>query len=422
MTSKKVGLILQKAREERSMSVLEVSREIHIRSHHLKSLEDGEFGKFSSAAQIKGFLRSYADFLELKADDLFKALTQSETLKYLENESMESDNQGPLRKTESTSKLIAEIYIEVGESLKNRRDLLGLALPDIEEYTRIPERYIIMMESGEFDRFPSPVQARGMLGNYVSFLDLDEHSIMMRYADALQVRLQPAQEEEQKPKRAPIEINIPKLPEWASKYLSTDILTLGIIGIGILGFMIWGLGQIITTQTNTPTQPTAPSLADVLVPQASQEATITSAPQDTSTPGFVDAVNNENPDATLEVTLPPFDQESVQLFIIVRQRTYMKISVDGNIEFDGRVQPGTNYSFSASQQIELLTGNAAGLQIFYNDRDMGPLGIVGEVISIIYSLNEIVTPTIAASPTIDPTLFTSTPTLENTPLPTTPQP
>jgi hypothetical protein len=68
--------------------------------------------------------------------------------------------------------------------------------------------------------------------------------------------------------------------------------------------------------------------------------------------------------------------------------------------------------------VELLTGNAAALQVFFNQQDLGVLGNVGEVARLVFVPAGLITPTPAASATPTPTLpptFTPTPTV---PIPT----
>ena len=62
----------------------------------------------------------------------------------------------------------------------------------------------------------------------------------------------------------------------------------------------------------------------------------------------------------------------------------------------------------------VLTGNAAALRITYNGRDLGLMGNIGEVVSRVYLITGIVTPTATISPTPTNTLpvtITPTPTL-----------
>jgi hypothetical protein len=91
----------------------------------------------------------------------------------------------------------------------------------------------------------------------------------------------------------------------------------------------------------------------------------------------------------------------------------MRVTVDGNIEFEGRVIPGSAFSFSGDFQIELLTGNGAALQVFFNDTDLGILGVYGEVVYKVFTPEGELLPTPTATP-----VPTSTPVASPTPQPT----
>jgi hypothetical protein len=116
-------------------------------------------------------------------------------------------------------------------------------------------------------------------------------------------------------------------------------------------------------------------------------------------------------------TLPPINKDPLQVYIVARQRAYLKVVADDKVKFLGRTVPGNAYAFSGSKRLELSTGNAAALQVFYNQMDLGILGIEGEVVNLIFSAEGITTPTPAFTPT---SLPTKQPTI--TPLPSaTPQ-
>jgi hypothetical protein len=83
------------------------------------------------------------------------------------------------------------------------------------------------------------------------------------------------------------------------------------------------------------------------------------------------------------------------------------------VQFQGRVDAGTVYSFEGSKQIEVLTGNGRAINILYNQNDLGPMGNFGEIVDHIYTANAILNPTATFTPT--PTI---TQTLTNTLRPT----
>jgi hypothetical protein len=75
---------------------------------------------------------------------------------------------------------------------------------------------------------------------------------------------------------------------------------------------------------------------------------------------------------------------NVQVNLVAVERTFMRVVVDGNTAFEGRVIPGTAYPFEAEEQIQVLVGSGAAIRIVYNGRDLGLLGAFGQVVSNIY--------------------------------------
>ncbi len=121
----------------------------------------------------------------------------------------------------------------------------------------------------------------------------------------------------------------------------------------------------------------------------------------------------------MQATLSAVEAGPIQVVVVAYQRAYMRITVDGEEEFSGRVVPGNVYSYTGTTRIELLTGNAAALQVYYNQQDLGILGPMGQVLEMEFTRQEMMTPTPRFSPT--PT-FTERPTLTalptSTPMPT----
>jgi hypothetical protein len=98
------------------------------------------------------------------------------------------------------------------------------------------------------------------------------------------------------------------------------------------------------------------------------------------------------------------------------ERTFARISVDGEVVFEGRFIPGETKLFEAAEQIAILTGNGAGLRVTYNGRDLGLLGNIGEVVSRVYLITGVAEPTATISPTPTVTVpATITPVPSSTP-------
>ncbi|MBI1793191.1 MAG: DUF4115 domain-containing protein [Chloroflexi bacterium] len=299
-----------------------------------------------------------------------------------------------------------EIFVEIGQQLRKRREMLSLTYDEIERNTRVRAIFLKALEDGALESLPSPVQTRGILANYAVFLDLDVDTILLRFADGLQARHRERRAQRPVRKRAPMTVST-VLPPWRA-FISTDLLFGGSVAILLALFAIWGIGFVILAQSAPRPKATAPSISEILVagtPTALQEVTLIPA-QDTLIAATQEILATaEAPTLGSSIT--------VQINLVATARTYLRVTVDGKVKFDGRVEPGSAYPFDAESQIEVLVGNAAALKVTYNGRDLGLMGNFGEVIDRVYSAQGIATPTGTQPPTA-----TATPNITLTPSPT----
>ncbi|MCJ7432337.1 MAG: DUF4115 domain-containing protein, partial [Anaerolineales bacterium] len=303
-----------------------------------------------------------------------------------------------------------EIFAEIGAELRKRRDLLSLTAEEVERHTRLRAAFIKAMEEGVFDKLPSPVQTRGMLTNYATFLDLDADALLLRFADALQARHRMKYPDKPAGSKPPMDV-ISALP-FLRSYVAGDMLFGVLIVAMLFALAFWGVGRMIAIQTAEQILPTAPSIPEVLAgsPQATDAQAQTFIPA-ADTPFAQNGTPAELPTLAANV--------NVQLNIVAMERAFMRVIVDGDEKFNGRVLPGSAYPYEAESQIEVLTGNGAALRITYNGRDLGLMGSYGEVVDRVYSIVGIATPTATLPPTPTNTpLPTPTLSVTGTPVPT----
>jgi transcriptional regulator with XRE-family HTH domain len=65
-----IGAQLRQAREQKHLTIQQVSETTKIRSHYLQALENDDLSAIPSVAQARGFLRIYAALLGLKIDEM----------------------------------------------------------------------------------------------------------------------------------------------------------------------------------------------------------------------------------------------------------------------------------------------------------------------------------------------------------------
>lgn len=291
-----------------------------------------------------------------------------------------------------------EIFKEIGRELRTRRELLSLHFDEVERNTHVKAHYLDALERGALDELPSTVQTRGMLSNYATFLDLDVDMLLLRFADALQARHR--ERNPQKPVRTPGQPIIPNMPPVRG-FIAGDMIFGVSMAILLVGFAIWGVSRVMTIQSQREVKPTAPSISDVLLASPNPSST-------TATATFL-PVESFPGEATVTVEIPTQNvNAAVQLNLVAVERTYMRVTVDGEIVFDGRVVPGNAYPFEGENQIEVLVGSGAAIRTVYNGRDLGLMGTFGQVVNNIYSGTEVLTPTALPSATATITLTPTT--------------
>jgi len=406
-----IGKKLRQARESRSLSLEDASQATYMRVSYLQALESDHFDALPSMTQARGFLRAYASFLGVDIEPLLPALdsSQPQVQQPTQSSAVTSIN------TKSATPPEAEaIFKEIGQTLHRQRELLGLSLEDVERHTRLRLHQLQRMEEGDYDALPSPVQGRGMLNNYAKFLGLDPEVLLLRYADGLQSRL--AIRKASKPQRRRFLSPNIRVPSIFQRWLSLELLITIVVIAFLIGFVVWGMGRIFSMNNEEEPTPTSPSIADVLLaPQTPSETPATVTPTIIQPTGLPAIVNQPTITTTLETeaTVIP---GLVQLNITIRQRAWMRVLVDGKVEFDGRVIPGAAYQFSGEEQVEIITGNAAALQVLFNQKDMGTLGTFGQIIDQIYTVEGVLAPTPSVTPSPTDTLKPS-PTSRASPTP-----
>ncbi len=450
-----IGERLRQKREEKGISLEKAAQGTNIRIQFIQAIEEDQIDAMASSAQARGFARLYASFLGEDARTLFDGIDDNQPngndlgqkAVEIQSSTVKSEQNRPERKSSSKRKVSENasprarfkdlipneqdlqqssiIFKEIGEELRHQRETLGLSLADVERLTKIRETYLFNLEQGEVDTLPSTVQGRGILNNYSSFLSIDPVKLQNRFAEGLQQkRLETAaiaitsfDGKTVKTKKSPV-------TGWR-KFITIDLLVGSSVFVILMVLVVWGAIQVIGS-AQSKIEPTVNSISNVLInpgtPTSPNDIISPDAPQWTVEPS--QELNTASVD--ILATITSVNTGSIQLVVIGVQRTYLKVIADGKEVFNGRVVPANVYTFTGSSKIVLLTGSIGGIQVYYNQKDLGILGLVGEVASLEFTSKGYLTstPMFTASPTatLPPTLTqraTATPTVTPTiPTPT----
>lgn len=310
------------------------------------------------------------------------------------------------------------IFLEIGKQLRERREFISLTPEEVERHTKLRVAYVKALEEGAFDKLPSTVQTRGMLTNYATFLDMDTDKILLRYADALQAR---RREKYSETPREKIQTEVKAAIPFLRGFIAGDLI-FGIVMISVLiALGGWGIGRVIASQSEADAQPTSASIVDILgnIPEVTTTPTLLAESDIVSTNAAAGNLTIEAPTISLDA--------NVVVIVYSVERAFVRIAVDDEVVFEGRIPPFETQQYEAVEKIEILSGNAAALRITYNGRDLGLMGNVGQVANHVYTISGVVAPTTTPTPTATNTpLVSNTPTVTitstRTPTPETPAP
>jgi len=300
---------------------------------------------------------------------------------------------------------------EIGHILREARENKGLTLEDVQAKTRISVRYLAALEGGRYDALPTPVHVRGFLRNYARYLGLDPQPLLDRYllvqgqdpqsTDRVVEDISPDNpliERQDQPFFDPVNMEVSgkgfdSVSNGGSSgsMLQIVIIVALVIALALIAnrFIPVLLGRgadgnvvqeftaavqdvvaDVTGATPTPTEEVvqAPSPGSSIIVDGTEQPIV-----DTSR-------NNPGAVGTPTPTRPPLPAtlEAIDLKIDILERTWLEVTIDGNVVTSGIVRANDTFEWTAQTEAKVLTGNAAGVYVTINDVALGRLGGRGE--------------------------------------------
>ena len=233
-----------------------------------------------------------------------------------------------------------------GKKFRSARDAKGMSLDQIAEETRISTRFLRAIEQETFNLLPGGVFNRGFIRTYAAQVGLDPDIAVAEYADLTEETA--LEESFRSPEPAP----------------ERHIVALAVGGLVVLIvlFYIFAQDRNVAAETTEPTGATSQTMArPEPAPAVEGAATLQLSPSP--------------PRVRAERT-----SEGVSIQIQVHDTTWVAIAADGREVVSGEVlSTGTTRRYTARETIELTIGNAAGLSLRINDREVPSLGRAGQV-------------------------------------------
>lgn len=240
------------------------------------------------------------------------------------------------------------------EELKKRRLELGKTLEEIAEKTKIKKYCLHLIEEGKFDELPIEVYTRAYIKSYAESIGIDPSIILKDYEEFLKTKKQNIQQIELK-HESELEVlkkstdkkifSLKKFPAWS-------------ITAGIIVAVIFITVLIIQSEKKEYKIPSPPSVTQEVISESEK----------------VQSKTEEN-EQKQEISV---NKQTLKIEAI--DRVWMRITIDDKEKKEFLLNPGQKIELQADKSFKLHIGNAGGVKVLFNDKYIGRVGEIGQVV------------------------------------------
>ncbi len=272
----------------------------------------------------------------------------------------------------------------VGTMLRMERERLGLSRAQITEMTRMRTSVVEAIENEAWDSLPPPVFVRGFLRSYAKVLGLSQEAVIDLYAKNV-------------PPESPGQVP-PLEPSRNRRQRAWLVLLLLVVLAALYG--VWlsypslqgsqgsreseKRDQEVALQTSPADKEASPVPSQQSAPSSPPVRVVEEPPKQELAPA--QSTTQEAPSRPQAVESPARDQAGedgwLSLTAIVKERTWIRITIDGREEKEYLFQPGSRPQWRGKESFYILIGNAGGIDFDLDGKRVGNLGNLGQVIRL----------------------------------------
>jgi cytoskeletal protein RodZ len=307
----------------------------------------------------------------------------------------------------------------LGEYLQAERQTRGISLEQISADTRISISMLKAIEEGNTEKLPAPVLVKGFLRAYAGNIGLDPEAVIIKYQDLV---------EEADPRQEALEKFHRRLRPKSSRKKGLMFLFVLVV-LAALAFISWHFYSGRQQQKSPVVSESSPGLETPR--DASQTAPPSAARQEQPAPAAPAASTAASPpesEAKAEPEIAPVEPESEAMLPVeggpaavsadrapavsqpgsdvslaeteqqvltpppaapvhvlrarAVERTWLSITIDETRVREYLLRPGQEMEWRARSSLNVIIGNAAGVQLYLNERPLKPLGERGKVVNL----------------------------------------
>ncbi len=266
--------------------------------------------------------------------------------------------------------------LHFGEQLKTVRQARGYSLEYVEEQSNIHMAWLAALEEGRFIQFPDEMTALRAVLRYAAVLGMsvrDAEEDFVRHMHSL--RSAPLSEKPEIQYREPQ----PETRPSFKSFIPGGIPLLNIAAAGVFLIAAIWLGSSFV----------APFLAGQISGYGQQSPVLTEAQNNEERLESLKQAQpsrGEDPLTALGAVhgpgaaSPAASENGLVLDLYARQECWIKLTVDGQVDFEGILPQGQSRKVKAEDAIKLKTSNAGSLGVTFNGQALKAIGDANEVV------------------------------------------
>jgi cytoskeleton protein RodZ len=252
--------------------------------------------------------------------------------------------------------------IGFGRYLQTCRRSKGIGLEDISQQTKITVDILQQLENENLDRLPAPVFVKGFLKAFAQAVGADPQEAVQRFQLYLANRG-----------------SIQHTGQPISSGGAGNWLRL-MLALVLFAALVTGTVYLAEWMQDTTTMPTLQP--ETSSPQVSDPPAILKeieSPAKIEIPAVREQTTPEETDLSSHVVMP---LPKLTLRMTAVEATWLKVVVDNSDPREFMLKTDHDVTLVAQDQIDLVIGNAAGIQLILNDQPVPVVGSKGQVVAL----------------------------------------
>jgi cytoskeletal protein RodZ len=250
----------------------------------------------------------------------------------------------------------------VGELLRKKREELGKDLRDISKILKISYPYLKAIEDEDFKKLPEEVYVKGYIREYAEILHIDPDIAVKAYIQEISP-----------PKTESKEVSEKEIVS-GKKFNARYFLTLSILAVSVIAIVY--IFSPSSSDKKEISQTPAETEKEMLNPSVETEI---------ENPGTSAKPKNKLVESSAESGIDNLSKVKKSPHVLeafAKDTTWLSVIIDKSNGKEMMLKPGDSVKWEAENGFSLKIGNAGGLNLIFDGKEIGKLGEKGQVINI----------------------------------------